>query len=727
MARKGSQSKSGTNHASPNRQNTTNGDILNTPERDAVHSEDPSSHLQGKPDGSGGNSGQKTRTNNKNNRSNDSSLGKSDDIASCKQQPVDTSTDTKNPEERELPFNTTKLRRDSKKSSRRGFGKKTSVEQTPLRILTEQVKEKTRQVASMAASFFRASMMYLMEESKVLIERNRPAITAFMAMTEKGRTYVLSKTEYVYPIVRAWMFSAGKLMLLLLTVWLDCNIRGFDSLLRLGTNSLLAVLWCSMLSIFAMIGITKTVMFMVIAASVAAFVGLGFAVLIVAVLAVVILWLYGSFWITSTVIIVGGASFLLKHERFALFVTCLYSMYCARSYIGWLGLLLSLNLSFFSSDVLVQFLKKNVDSEKFNDSSRNSEQNSDRSGNFFGGFQQSSKDSTSQSGYGQSSDRGPGDPSTSGAEKELTSEDEVARLLNCTDHYSAFGFRPYEVIDVSLLKREYKKKAMLVHPDKNMGNDKAADAFKKLQNAYEVLLDSLKRKTYDDELRREELLNYFRRFQGASQKKGGHGTFYQGFSPSEGVDEGPSGLSRRIACKKCGDFHLWIYTGRPKLQGRWCQDCKEFHQAKDGDGWVEQSFQPVLFGMLHKPDSPHAFVCAESNIFDVTEWFSCQGMRCPANTHKPSFHVNASLAKQGSGKGSTSGPRGGGFPNGANMDGVIDEEFFEWLQNAMQSGAFENSGDPPSPGSGNNAKSSSGGGGGGGNSNKKKRKGKKQW
>lgn len=34
----------------------------------------------------------------------------------------------------------------------------------------------------------------------------------------------------------------------------------------------------------------------------------------------------------------------------------------------------------------------------------------------------------------------------------------------------------------------------------------------------QVLLDSLKRKTYDDELRREELLNYFRRFQSASQK-----------------------------------------------------------------------------------------------------------------------------------------------------------------------------------------------------------------
>lgn len=30
------------------------------------------------------------------------------------------------------------------------------------------------------------------------------------------------------------------------------------------------------------------------------------------------------------------------------------------------------------------------------------------------------------------------------------------------------------------------------------------------------------------------------------------------------------------------------------------QECKDFHQAKDGDGWVEQSFQPVLFGMLRK-------------------------------------------------------------------------------------------------------------------------------
>ncbi|KAL6638193.1 hypothetical protein ACP70R_025765 [Stipagrostis hirtigluma subsp. patula] len=718
MARRGNQSKSGPNHASasPNLQNTADGDVPSTPKRDTTESEIPCSNVEGKSKGSEGISEKKARSSKKNRRSSSiSSLGKL--------QQMDTSCDISSSEENELPSRTTKNRRGSKKSSRRGSSKEFSVEQTLLPGLVENILGKTRCMACMAASIFRASMMYLVEESKRVIQRKKPTINRLMAIVNKGHAYIFCKLEYVYPIVRAWMLTAGRLMLLLLAAWLDCNVRGFDSLLRLGTNSLLAVLWCSMLSVFAMIGIKKMLILMVIAASAVAFIGLGFAILLISLLAIVILWFYGSFWATSSVIILGGASFFLKHERLALLITCLYSMYCARSYVGWLGLLLSLNLSFFSSDVLVHFLKHKVDNKKSAGPSRNSEQSSGRPGNIFEEFQQPSADSTSQYGYARASDRGPGDPSTSGVEKELTSEDEVARLLNCTDHYSALGFRRYENIDVSSLKREYKKKAMLVHPDKNMGNDKAADAFKKLQNAYEVLLDSLKRKTYDDELRREELLNYFRRFQSVSQKNGRNGTFQHGFSPSEGVDEDPYGLSRRISCKKCGDFHIWIYTGRAKSQARWCQDCKEFHQAKDGDGWVEQSSQPVLFGMLRKLDLPHAYVCAESYIFDVTEWFNCQGMRCPANTHKPSFHVNASVAKQSSGKGSTSSKKGG-VPNGADMDGGMnEEEFFEWFQNAVNSGMFETKfgaqSDPPSPGSGSNAK--------GNNSSRKKKKGKKQW
>jgi DnaJ family protein C protein 14 len=86
------------------------------------------------------------------------------------------------------------------------------------------------------------------------------------------------------------------------------------------------------------------------------------------------------------------------------------------------------------------------------------------------------------------------------------------------------------------------------------------------------------------------------------------------------------------------------------------------------------------------------------------------------------------MAKQNSGKGSTSAQRGGKVPNGANMDGGLnEEEFFEWLQNAVNSGMFESSsgaqGEPTSPGSGSNAKGSSSNNSG----SRRKKKGKKQW
>lgn len=88
-------------------------------------------------------------------------------------------------------------------------------------------------------------------------------------------------------------------------------------------------------------------------------------------------------------------------------------------------------------------------------------------------------------------------------------------------------------------------------------------------------------------------------------------------------------------------------------------------------------------------------------------------MRCPANTHKPSFHVNTNLAKLSNSKGSR--------VQNANLDETMtEEEFFEWLQNAVQSGVFESfstESESPSAQSGSCSKSGL----------KKKRKGKKQW
>lgn len=583
-----------------------------------------------------------------------------------------------------------------------------------------------RSSMQMVVKFLQTVVMRFLNAATTWFERQRPQINAFSSLLFDARNYARTKIKHAYPIIRMWVLHVGKILLLLAMVWMDCSIRGFNSLLHLGTTSFFTVIWCSFLSILAMVGVTKMLILLVCAAMVAVFIGLGLAILIFAIASIIILFMYGSFWTTGITITFAGMAFAFSHERIALFVATAYSIYCAKHYIGWLGLFVGLNISFISSDILINFIRNNPRDQESVPHDRFTQSQS-RANHFHGDHAQSSPMSdASQPRASRAEERNAGAPSTSGSETELTSEDEVARLLNCSDHYSALGFTRYENIDVLLLKREYKKKAMLVHPDKNMGNEKAAEAFKKLQNAYEVLLDSLKRKTYDDELRREEILDYFRRFQSIPRKghqNGKRGNFSPGFSHSEGDFEGPNGESRRIACKQCGDFHIWVLTNRSKSQARWCQECKDFHQSKDGDGWVEQSFQPLLFGILHKMNHPHAYVCAGSKIYDATEWFVCQGMRCPVNSHKPSFHVNTSVSSKHSSKGAASSSTSGGIPKTNVDEAMTEEEFFEWLQNAVQSGMFETNSGPgegASPKGSGNPRSS-----GGSSSSKKKRKGKK--
>lgn len=178
-----------------------------------------------------------------------------------------------------------------------------------------------------------------------------------------------------------------------------------------------------------------------------------------------------------------------------------------------------------------------------------------------------------------------------------------------------------------------------------------------------------KKRDYDEQLRKELQKNI-------TQK-----------SPSSSVQHEArdyfSEESRRIQCTKCGNSHIWVCTNRSKAKARWCQDCGQYHQAKDGDGWVEYKGSLVFSGP-QKMEIPRAFVCAESKIFDVSEWAICQGMACRPNTHRPSFHVNM--------VGLEKAPRSNSsrFPWGldAEMTEDEDEEFELWLQQALASGLF---------------------------------------
>ena len=71
-----------------------------------------------------------------------------------------------------------------------------------------------------------------------------------------------------------------------------------------------------------------------------------------------------------------------------------------------------------------------------------------------------------------------------------------------TDHYTALGLAS----DASLadIKKAFRQKAALYHPDRNDAPDAAA-RFTAVQEAYEVLSDDRKREAYDDNRRRNLL------------------------------------------------------------------------------------------------------------------------------------------------------------------------------------------------------------------------------
>ncbi|KAF3958918.1 hypothetical protein CMV_016219 [Castanea mollissima] len=452
---------------------------------------------------------------------------------------------------------------------------------------------------------------------------------------------VCSFLERHWPKVCSGSVSFLRLLRCLVLLWKNCVVRGFRSMISFGSAALLFIMWSFFLSLTSLSCLAYVILSMGAAGVAIKYLGYTPGIFIVGLFAILVLWMYANFWIMGTLFIVGGYLFSVNHARSVVLVAAIYASYCVKVQVGWHGVFLSINLAFLSSDLL-NFMLQWCD--KMSESTHSEEQ--------------------------KPSARVLGDDFSEEFKELASSVDEMKRILNCVDHYEALGFPRHKTIDAKILKQEYRKKAMLVHPDKNMGSSQASESFKKLQCAYEVLSDCIKKRDYDEQLRKEES-----RTRSVCQRS--HSTSHQGNQDYRSEE------SRRIQCTKCGLSHIWVCTNRSKAKARWCQDCCQYHQAKDGDGWVEYRGS-LVFECPQKVEIPRAFVCAESKIFDVSEWAICQGMACRPNTHRPSFHVNmVGLEK-------TQRSKSCRFPWDLDAEMMDeDEEAFElWLQQALASGLF---------------------------------------
>ncbi|KAK3013343.1 hypothetical protein RJ639_008336 [Escallonia herrerae] len=485
--------------------------------------------------------------------------------------------------------------------------------------------------------------------------------------------------ERHWPVVCCGCSTLGRVLLFLLIHWKDCVLRGFRSSVGLGSAALLVIMWSCFLSLTSMSCLVYVLLSMGAAGAAVLYLGYTPGLFIVGLFAILILWMYANFWITGTLFIVGGYLFSLNHARLVVLMATIYSIYCVQVRVGWLGVFVSINLAFLSNDVLTFLLQWCDNLSESTNFEEQKESESFGEDDFSGETESSvptnepekvhSSKSSSKTAAMSSFVTKPKESFASSIVRDNNSSlDEMQRILCSINHYEALGFSQHKKIDALLLKKEYRKKAMLVHPDKNMGIPLASDSFKKLQCAYEILSDSTKKGDYDEQLRKEESKSVCQNSAGTSHQD----------NPDYCSEE-----SRRIQCTKCGNSHVWVCTNRTKAKARWCQDCCQYHQAKDGDGWVEYKGS-LVFDRPQKVEIPRAFVCAESKIFDVSEWAICQGMACRPNTHRPSFHVNMVGLDKSSPRSNSSR-----YPWDLDAEMMDEEEEFEmWLQQALASGFF---------------------------------------
>ena len=147
----------------------------------------------------------------------------------------------------------------------------------------------------------------------------------------------------------------------------------------------------------------------------------------------------------------------------------IYSLYCVKVRVGWLGVFLSVNLAFLSNDVFNYLLQWCDNLSESTHVEEQKESESFTEDDFSGECEFSVPiDEAEKLPSCKSSIQTPATSSIINKQKESSGKqvvredtfsiNEMKRILNCMNHYDALGFPRHKKIDATLLKKEYHKK-----------------------------------------------------------------------------------------------------------------------------------------------------------------------------------------------------------------------------------------------------------------------------
>nr|CAD1819610.1 unnamed protein product [Ananas comosus var. bracteatus] len=203
---------------------------------------------------------------------------------------------------------------------------------------------------------FMADIGLLKQGWKWLQSRKQAWVCAQIAASRE-RDKLVFLIDRHWPMVHRGFVSVGRLLLMLMIEWRNCAVRGFWSLISSGSAALLVVLWSCFLCWTSLSCLIYALFSLGVAGASICYLGYITGLFIVGVLGILIMWMFGGFWMAGVVLLGGGYMFSFNHARFLILMSAAYAVYCISARVGWFGVFLMLNTSFFSNDLLNKLLQ----------------------------------------------------------------------------------------------------------------------------------------------------------------------------------------------------------------------------------------------------------------------------------------------------------------------------------------------------------------------------------